>query len=79
MSFPEWGRSYNGLSVPLTSDWQCSLIPIRDLPDVDRGWKLSYDERQKARKERDEQIEQDRQDFDRLFRVHRPPRGALLY
>lgn len=70
------GRSYNALSVPLTSDWQCSLIPIRDLPDVDRGWKLSYDERQQARKERDEQIEQDRQDFDRLFRVSIDRRAA---
>ncbi|SAK98904.1 hypothetical protein AWB75_07211 [Caballeronia catudaia] len=69
MSFPEWGHSYNALYVPLTSDWQCSLVPIRDMQDVDRGWKLSYEERQKARTEREEQIEQDRQDFDRLFRV----------
>jgi hypothetical protein len=76
MSFPEWGRSFNALSVPLTSDWQCSLVPIRDLPDVDHGWKLSYDERQKARKERDEQIEQDRHDFDRWFRVSIDRRAA---
>ncbi|MDR5732287.1 hypothetical protein QCE47_08005 [Caballeronia sp. LZ025] len=69
MSFPEWGRSYNALWVPLTSDWQCSLVPARDVQDVDRGWKLSYEERQKARKECEEQIEQDQRDFDRLFRL----------
>lgn len=69
MSFPEWGHSYNALWVPLTSDWQCSLVPARDMHDVDRGWKLSYEERQKARKECEEQIEQDQRDFDRLFRV----------
>jgi hypothetical protein len=69
MSFPEWGRSYNALHVPLTSDWQCSLVPAREVQDVDRGWTLSYEGRQKARKKREEQIEQDRQDFDRLFRV----------
>lgn len=69
MSLPEWGYSYNALYVPLTSDWQCSLVPVRYLEDADRGWKLSYQERQKARKEREERIEQDRKDFDRLFRV----------
>ncbi|SAK61415.1 hypothetical protein AWB75_02623 [Caballeronia catudaia] len=76
MSFPEWGYSYNALYVPLTSDWQCSLVPARDLQDVDRGWKLSYENRQKARKEREEQIEQDRRDFDRLFRVSTSRNGA---
>lgn len=69
MAFPEWGYSYNALCVSLTSDWQCSLVPACDLEDVDRGWKLSCEERQKARKEREEQIEQDCKDFDRLFRV----------
>ncbi|CAM2179696.1 conserved hypothetical protein [Paraburkholderia sacchari] len=69
MALPEWGYSYNALYVPLTSDWQCSLVPARDVEDVDRGWKLSYEERQKARKEREEQIERDCKDFDRLFRV----------
>ena len=69
MPFPEWGQSYNALCVPLTSDWQCSLVPARDVQDVDRGWALSYEERQKKLKEREEQIEQDRRDFDRLFRV----------
>ncbi|CAM2181692.1 conserved hypothetical protein [Paraburkholderia sacchari] len=77
MPLPEWGYSYNALCVPLTSDWQCSLVPARDVQDVDRGWRLSYEERQKARKERDEQIEQDRQDFDRLFRVSAGRRAAL--
>lgn len=76
MSFPEWGNSYNALHVPLTSDWQCSLVPARDMQDVDRGWKLSYEERQKARREREEQIEQDRRDFDRLFRVSTSRRVA---
>lgn len=45
MSLPEWEYSYNALYVPLTSDWQCSLAPARDVDDVDRGWKLSYDDR----------------------------------
>lgn len=76
MSFPEWGCSYNALHVPLTSDWQCALVPARDVQEVDRGWKLSYEERQKARKEREEQIEQDQRDFDRLFRVSTRRRDA---
>ncbi|MDR5732406.1 hypothetical protein QCE47_08605 [Caballeronia sp. LZ025] len=76
MSFPEWGYSCNALYMPLTSDWQCSLVPIRDMQDVDRGWKLSYEERQKALKEREEQIEQGRQDFDRMFRVSIDRRAA---
>ncbi|MEM5314864.1 hypothetical protein [Paraburkholderia sp. JHI869] len=76
MSFPEWGHSYNALYVPLTSDWQCSLVPARDVEDVDRGWKLPYEERQKARKEREEQIEQDSKDFDQLFRVSISRRAA---
>lgn len=69
MPFPDLGYSYNALCVPLTSDWQCLLVPAVDVEDVDRGWTLSYEERQKKRKEREEQIEQDRRDFDRLFRV----------
>ncbi len=69
MSFPEWGRSYNALHVPLTSDWQCSLGPARDVEEPTSWWSLSCDERQQKRKEREEQIEQDRKDFDRLFRV----------
>ena len=76
MALPEWGYSYNALSVPLTSDWQCSLVPARDVQDVDRGWKLAYEERQKARKEREEQIERDQRDFDRLFRVSISRRAA---
>lgn len=43
MAFPEWGNSYNALHVPLTSDWQCALVPAREVQDVDRGWKLSYE------------------------------------
>ncbi|WP_245643672.1 hypothetical protein [Paraburkholderia oxyphila] len=44
-------------------------MPARDIEDVDRGWRLSYEERQKARKAREDQMEQDRRDFDQLFRV----------
>ncbi|MGF6634291.1 hypothetical protein OKW38_002975 [Paraburkholderia sp. MM5496-R1] len=62
--------------MPLTSDWQCALVPAHDVQEVDRGWKLSYEERQKARKEREEQIEQDQRDFDRLFRVSTRRRDA---
>jgi hypothetical protein len=76
MALPEWGYSYNALYVPLTSDWQCSLVPVRDVQDVDRGWKLSYEARQKANKEREEQIEQDQRDFDRYFRVGTSRRAA---
>jgi hypothetical protein len=76
MAFPEWGNSYNALYVPLTSDWQCALVPAREVQDVDRGWKLSYEERQRARNKREEQIEQDRQDFDRRFRVSISRRAA---
>ncbi|WP_028216425.1 hypothetical protein [Paraburkholderia oxyphila] len=69
MSLPEWGNSYNALYVPLKGGWQCALVPARDIEDVDRGWRLSYEERQKARKAREDQMEQDRRDFDQLFRV----------
>ncbi|MCG5075803.1 hypothetical protein [Paraburkholderia tagetis] len=37
---------------------------------------MSYDERQKKRKEREEQIDQNRRDFDRLFRVSISRRDA---
>ncbi|CAM2177681.1 conserved hypothetical protein [Paraburkholderia sacchari] len=76
MSLPEGGRSYNALSVPLTSDWQCSLVPARDADEPTTWWSLPYDERQKKRKEREEQIEHDRVDFDRLFRVSTSRRAA---
>jgi hypothetical protein len=69
MSFPEWGQSYNALHVPLASDWQCSLVPARDVTEPTSWWGLSYDEREQKRKDRNKQIEQDRRDFDRLFRV----------
>lgn len=76
MSLIEWGRSFNALSVPLTSDWQCSLVPARDMDEPASWWSLSYDERQKKCKEREEQIEQDRKDFDRVFRVSISRRAA---
>jgi hypothetical protein len=76
MSFPEWGYSYNALSVPLTSDWQCSLVPARDVEEPTSWWSLSYDERQQMRKDREKQIDEDRRDFDRLFRVSTSRRAA---
>jgi hypothetical protein len=76
MPLPEWGRSYNALSVPLTSDWQCSLVPARDVGEPTTWWSLSYDERQQKRKDREEQIDQDQRDFDRLFRVSTSRRDA---
>ncbi|WP_321953027.1 hypothetical protein [Paraburkholderia bannensis] len=76
MSLPEWGSSYNALYVPLNGGWQCALVPDRDIEDVDRGWRLSYDERQKARKAREDQMEQDRRDFGQIFRVSIPRRAA---
>jgi hypothetical protein len=76
MPFPEWGYSYNALRVPLTSDWQCSLVPARDVQDAHCGWELSREERKKRRKKRKKRIEQDRRDFDRLFRVSISRRDA---
>ena len=76
MPFPDWGYSYNALHVPLTSDWQCSLVPARDVEEPTTWWSLSYDERQQKRKDREQQIEQDRRDFARLFRVSTSRRTA---
>jgi hypothetical protein len=78
MPLPEWGYSYNALYVPLTSDWQCSLVPARDVQEPTSWWSLSYDERQQKRKDRDKQIEQDQRDFDRLFRVSTSRRTARV-
>lgn len=69
MPIPEWGRSYHALSVPLAGGWQCSLVPARDVDEPTTWWSLTYDKRQKKRKEREEQIDLDRGDFDRLFRA----------
>ncbi|WP_322030017.1 hypothetical protein [Paraburkholderia sp. J76] len=69
MSLPEWGGSYNALYVPLKGGWQCALVPACDIGVGDRGGQLSFEERQKARKTREGQMEQDRRDFDQLFRV----------
>lgn len=76
MSFPEWGFSYNALCVPLTCNWQCSLVPSRDFEEPASWWGLSYDERQQKRNDREDRIEQDRKDFDRLFRVTTSRRAA---
>ncbi|SAL19290.1 hypothetical protein AWB71_00918 [Caballeronia peredens] len=76
MSFPEWGYSFNALYVPLTGGWHCALLPARELAKVDRGWRLTYGERKQKKKERQDRIERDRQDFDRLFRLRTDVRGA---
>jgi hypothetical protein len=69
MSLPEWGNSYNALYVPLTSAWQCALVPARDVEEPGSWWRLTYDQRQQKRKEMEKQIEDDRGAFLRLFRV----------
>ncbi|SAK68361.1 hypothetical protein AWB82_03974 [Caballeronia glebae] len=76
MSFPEWGYSYNALYVPLMEGWHCALMPAREVQEVDRSWLLPFEERKQKRKEQKERIEQDRQDFDRLFRVRIDRRSA---
>jgi hypothetical protein len=78
MPLPDWGRSYNALSVPLTSDWQCSLLLARDVEEPSSWWQLTYAERQQKRKDREKQIEVDRGDFLRLFRVSLSKREALF-
>ncbi|WP_321799246.1 hypothetical protein [Caballeronia sp. J97] len=76
MSFPEWGYSYNALYVPLTGGWHCALMPAHEVQEVDRSWRLPFEERKQKRKEQNEQIEQDRQDFDRLFKLRIDRRRA---
>ncbi|SAL16761.1 hypothetical protein AWB71_00664 [Caballeronia peredens] len=76
MSFPEWGYSYNALYVPLSGGWHCALMPIREVPNVDREWRLSFEERKQKKRERQEQIEKDRQDFERLFELRMDRREA---
>ncbi|WP_244830170.1 hypothetical protein [Caballeronia sp. TF1N1] len=78
MSFPEWGYSYNALYVPLGVNWFCALVPTREVHEVDRNWNLPFEERKKKRQEQQEHIAQDRQDFDRLFRLHLNQRGARI-
>jgi len=78
MSFPEWGYSYNALYVPLRQwGWQCALMPAGEVEE-EGGFNgsLSFEEREKKRKERKRQIEQDKDDFHRLFRVDIDPRDA---
>lgn len=76
MSFPEWGYSYNALYVPLSEGWHCALMPAREVLEVDRGWRLSFNERKQKKKEQREQIEQDRKDFDRLFKLRADRRSV---
>ncbi|WP_159835873.1 hypothetical protein [Burkholderia sp. 8Y] len=70
------GDSYNALYVPLAGGWHSALMPAREVQQVDRTWQLTFEERQRKRKEQKELIEQDRQDFDRLFRMRIDSRGA---
>jgi hypothetical protein len=78
MPLPEWGRSYNALLVPLTSDWQCSLVPSWDVKEPGAWWRLTYEERQQKRKDGEKQIEQDRRDFLQVFQVCLSRREALF-
>ncbi|BAN24798.1 hypothetical protein [Caballeronia insecticola] len=78
MSFPEWGHSYNALYVPLQRwGWQCALMPAGEVKEeASFNGSMSFEEREKKRRERKKQIEQDKDDFDRLFRAHIDPRDA---
>ncbi|AQH02282.1 hypothetical protein A9R05_25205 [Burkholderia sp. KK1] len=87
MAFPEWGRSFNALYVPLSGGfgWQCTLMTRREFHQIDwYMWRthpygdLSYEEREDKQKEQEKQIVQDRHDFDRLFRARIDRRGAYL-
>lgn len=87
MAFPEWGRSFNALYVPLSGGfgWQCTLMTRREFHQIDWFmWRthpygdLSYEERGIKEKEQQRQIAQDRRDFDRLFRARIDPRSAYL-
>jgi hypothetical protein len=78
MSFPEWGHSYNALYVPMQQwGWQCALMPAGEVKE-DGGFEgaLSFEEREKKRRKRKQQIEQDKADFHRLFRADIDPREA---
>lgn len=78
MSFPEWGHSYNALYVPLSRwGWQCALMPAGEVKTEGSFWSSrSLEEREEQRKGRQKQIEQDREDFQRLFSVEIDRRGA---
>ncbi|SAL56077.1 hypothetical protein AWB70_04839 [Caballeronia cordobensis] len=87
MAFPEWGRSFNALYVPLSGGfgWQCTLMTRREFHQIDwYMWRthpygdLSYDERGSKEKEQERQIAQDRRDFDRLFRARIDRRSTYL-
>lgn len=79
MSFPEWGHSYNALYVPLRQwGWQCALMPAGEVKEEGSfNGSLSFEEREKKRRERKKQIEQDKDDFHRLFSVDIDPREAV--
>ncbi|VXB87372.1 conserved hypothetical protein [Burkholderia sp. 8Y] len=78
MSFPEWGHSTNALYVPLRQwGWQCALMPACEVKEKSSfNGSLSFDEREKKRRERKKQMGQDKEDFIRLFRVDIDPRDA---
>jgi len=78
MSFPEWGHSYNALYVPLRQwGWHCALMPAGEVKEEGSfNGPLSFEERENKRRERKKQIEQDKEDFHRLFRVGVDPHNA---
>ncbi|WP_321951000.1 hypothetical protein [Paraburkholderia bannensis] len=78
MTFPEWGHSYNAIYLPLRRwGWQCALMPAAEVTADDRiDCSLSFDEREKKRERRKQQIAEDKADFQRLFRVDTVPREA---
>ncbi|AQG97406.1 hypothetical protein A9R05_00065 [Burkholderia sp. KK1] len=87
MAFPEWGRSFNALYVPLAGGfgWQCTLMTRREFHQIDwYMWRthpygdLSYEERSVKEKEQERQIAQDRRDFDQLFRPRIDRRSTYL-
>ncbi|BAN24875.1 hypothetical protein [Caballeronia insecticola] len=77
MSFPEWGRSYNALYVLTAMGLACALMPAGEVKEeASFNGSLSSEEREKKRRERKKQIEQDKDDFHRLFKIEIDPRDA---
>jgi len=84
MSFPDWGTSYNALYVPLSGGWRCTLMTKRELEQNDwyrrssRFGGLSYAEREEKESAENRQREEDRRDFDVLFRARIDASSAHL-
>jgi hypothetical protein len=69
MSFPDWAHSYNALYVALRYwNWHCMLMPASEAQADGSFWSsLTYEARENKRQERKQQIERDKEDFQRLF------------